>query len=382
VVLLAAAGLMLESFRRLRDVQPGVQVDGVLAVDVALPYARYDSYARTAAFYRELLGGIEALPGVQRAGGTGWLPLDDDQGCSMVLTERAVPAGQEPPCVATVQVAPGYFAALGIALRGAAPGWEETERGAAGAVVSRALAARLWPGEDPIGRGIKGGNRGEFFRVVGVTGDVRADGLDQPASQVVYFPMVPARGAMLWSPPNYMRVVVRTAGGAAPESLVPAVRRLVAGLDPEVPLANARTMREVVAKSTARVSFTMALLATAAAMALVLSAVGLYGVLAYLVSLRTRELGVRVALGARPAELRRLVVLQSARLVAAGVAVGLAGALAATGVLRSLLFDVSPTDPRVLAAVSLLLCTVALAASYLPARRATAADPMAALRSE
>jgi ABC-type antimicrobial peptide transport system permease subunit len=141
-------------------------------------------------------------------------------------------------------------------------------------------------------------------------------------------------------------------------------------------------MREVVAKSTARVSFTMALLATAAAMALVLSAVGLYGVLAYLVSLRTRELGVRVALGARPAELRRLVVLQSARLVAAGVAVGLAGALAATGVLRSLLFDVSPTDPRVLAAVSLLLCTVALAASYLPARRATAADPMAALRSE
>jgi predicted lysophospholipase L1 biosynthesis ABC-type transport system permease subunit len=252
----------------------------------------------------------------------------------------------------------------------------------AGAVVSRALAERFWPGEDPIGKGIKGnGNEPPYYRIVGVTGDVRAEGLDKAPTEVVYFPMMPATGTVLWSPPNYMTVVLRTRS-TTPEALTGAVRRTLAQLDPEVPLANVRTMDDVVAKSTARVSFTMTLLGTASLMALVLSAVGLYGVLAYVVWLRTHEIGVRIALGAGGPQVRRLVVLQSARLAAVGLALGIAGAVTGGGVLRAFLFEVRPAEPLVLGATAALLAAVALLASYVPARRATRVDPMTALRAD
>jgi len=295
---------------------------------------------------------------------------------------RPVAPGREPSCIGTHFVAPGYFAALGMRVRGAAPGWVETQGAAAGVVVTQALARRLWPGEDPIGRGIKCCQDGPpYYRVAGVAEDVRGSGLDKPPTEAVFFPVVPLKGTMLWSPQRSMSVLVRTSL-SDPTAVAPAVRRVLAEMDPSVPLGSAEPMSRVVAKSMARTSFTMLLLGVAAAMALVLSAVGIYGVISYVVGQRRGEIGIRIALGAPIAQVKRLVVLQSVRLAVAGVALGLAAALASTRVLASLLFEVSPTDPRVLALVALALVALAALASYVPARRASRVDPAEALRSE
>ena len=388
VVLLAAAGLMLQSVRRLRSVDAGFRPAGVLTVDVALPEAKYATRDAANAFYGELLRRVAALPGVARAGAveTGALPLTSDGGCSAVFGEGATPDERGPgACVPTATVAPGYFATMGIRLRGRAPTWEENDGRSAGVVVSRALAERFWPGEDPIGKGITGNQRKPpYYRVVGVTDDVRTLGLDRPATEVVYFPLQTIPGSPLWGEaPRAMTLVLR-APDVSTAALVDAVRRAVAELDASVPVAAVRTMEQVVADSpsVARVTFAMLLLGVASAMALLLSAVGLYGAVSYLVGQRRGEIGVRMALGARVAQVARLVVMQSVRLAAAGVLLGLAGAIAILRVLRSLLFEVSPTDPLTLAAVAALLVVTAAAASYAPARRAARVDPAEALRAE
>jgi predicted permease len=271
---------------------------------------------------------------------------------------------------------------MGIRVRGRAPTWSDVEARSGAVVVSRALAERFWPGEDPIGKGIRAqGWARPFYRVVGVTDDVRYNGLDKPPVEMVYFPLIPMEGAPLWSPERSVTLVVKSTS-AHPEQLSAAVRRTLAELDSDIPLANVRTMNDVVAKSMARTSLTMLLLAVAGGMALVLAAVGLYGVISYIVSRRTREIGIRVALGAQVAEVIRNVTLQSLRLALLGTAVGVVGALLLTRLLRSMLFEVSPTDPVVLVGVSLVLIAVALAASYLPARRAARIDPVIALRAE
>ena len=383
LVLLAAAGLMAESYRRLRAVRPGFDAAGVLAVGISLPRARYDSYEKVAAFHRDLAARLRALPRVQAVGAGNVVPLAGYDGCSIVFVEgRPVAPGREPSCIGTHFVAPGYFAALGMRVRGAAPGWAETQGAAAGVVVTQALARRLWPGEDPIGRGIKCCQDGPpYYRVAGVADDVRGSWLDEPPTEAVFFPVVPLKGTMLWSPQRSMSVLVRTSL-SDPTAVAPAVRRVLAEMDPSVPLGSAEPMSRVVAKSMARTSFTMLLLGVAAAMALVLSAVGIYGVISYVVGQRRGEIGIRIALGAPIAQVKRLVVLQSVRLAVAGVALGLAAALASTRVLASLLFEVSPTDPRVLALVALALVALAALASYVPARRASRVDPAEALRSE
>jgi predicted lysophospholipase L1 biosynthesis ABC-type transport system permease subunit len=249
-------------------------------------------------------------------------------------------------------------------------------------VVSKTLAQRFWPGEDPIGKGLRGnGWERPFYRVVGVTEDVRYNGLDKPPAEMVYFPLVPMEGAPLWSPQRSVTLVVKSTS-AQPEQLAATVRRALADIDSDIPLANIRTMNDVVAKSTARTSLTMLLLAIAGGMALVLAGVGLYGVISYIVSRRTREIGIRVALGAQVAEVIRNVTLQSLRLALLGTAAGVIGALLLTRIIRSMLFEVSATDPIVLAGVSLVLVAVALAASYIPARRAARIDPVIALRAE
>ena len=217
--------------------------------------------------------------------------------------------------------------------------------------------------------------------MVGVTGDIRGDGLDKPPVQAVYFPMRPIEGASLWMQPTSMSLVVRTAT-ADPASLAPAIRRLVRELDPQVALANVRAMDDVVARSMSRTSFTLLLLGVAAGIALVLSGVGIYGVISYVVGQRRGEIGIRMALGARGTQVAGLVVGQSVRLAAAGVVLGLAGAVATTRILRSLLFEVSPTDALTLGSVSVLLVLLAAGASYLPARRAARVDPVDALRNE
>ena len=390
VVLLAAAGLMLRSFDRLRDVEPGLEPGGVLTLHVALPAMRYRDFAAVSAFHKELGRRLMALPGVESVAagplplaGSGSNALGGWKGCALAFTDAPpTSTGEQGSCVGTQVVSPGYFEALGIPVRGRTPTWDETDRGMAGVVITDALASRLWPGEDPIGKGVKGnGAEPPFYRVVGVVGDLRAAGLDQPPVAAVFYPMVPMEGAPLWSPPRSMSLFVRTKL-ENPVSLVPAVRRAMAELDPEIPIANARGMEQVVAVSMARTSFTMLLLGAAAAMSMLLSAVGIYGVISYIVSQRRGEIGIRIALGARASQVAALIVGQSVRLAAAGIAIGLLGAYAATSLLETLLFGVSATDPLTLAAVPLILLVLAIAASYAPARRAAGVHPAEALRAE
>jgi putative ABC transport system permease protein len=384
LVLLAAAGLLLQTFRNLHAMDPGLEAEGALTLDVSLPFADYPSYEKVAAFYRDLTTRVQALPGVQSAGAITGIPLGGgyEYGCNLVFPENWDAREERYPCVSTAHVAPGYFEALGIPVRGEASGWNENEQRIAGVVVSRSFAERVWPGEDPVGKGVTAYmSRQPHFRVVGVAGDVRAAGLDRPPVELVYFPMIPVEGARLWDPPRSMTLVVKSAT-TRPEELVTAVRRIVSEIDPGVPLGAVQRMEGVVAESTASISFTMLLLGIAATVALLLGAVGLYGVLSYVVGQRTHEIGIRVALGAHIQQVASLVVRQALALALVGVAVGLVAAVLVTRVLQSLLFEVSPTDPLILTGVALLLVVVALVASYVPARRATRVDPMVALRTE
>jgi hypothetical protein len=280
-----------------------------------------------------------------------------------------------------MQVSPGYFEALRIPLRGRAPDWSQTDSRTAGAVVSGAFAERFWPNGNAIGRGVRCcTGTPPFYSITGVTGTVRTHGLDRPPGQVVYFPIIPfASNPGIEGAATYMRLVVRTTDTRM-DPIVSAVRRIVNELDPQVPIADVESMEQLLAESLARRSFTMMLLATAAALALVLSAVGIYGVISYVVAQRRGEIGIRMALGARAVEVRRLVVRQSLALAAVGVVIGLAGALAATRLLGALLFGVSPTDPLVLASATVLLVILAALASYAPAVRASRVDPVEALR--
>jgi predicted permease len=383
LVLLAAAGLMLQSVRHLRHVQPGFDARGVLAVDVALPYSRYRSYEDVSSFFHRLETRLEALPGVMSAGAITALPVRDGGGfCGIAQTrEKAVNRKEGTACLPVPRIAPGYFRTMGISVRGTVPTWADVEHHTAGVVVSRAFAESVWPGEEAIGKGVNNGSGETFYRVVGVAEDVRANGMDQPPIAAVYYPIQPIANSGLWGPTREMSVVVRTRT-AHPSRLTAAIRRTVADLDPDVPIADVQTMEQVIARSMTRTSFTMLLLGVAGGMALLLSAVGMYGVISYIVGQRRSEIGIRMALGAGAARVGAQVVLQSVRLAAAGIVLGVLGAIAVTRVLRSLLFEVNPTDPLVLGAVAALLLVLAAIASYIPARRAAHVDPTEALRAE
>jgi putative ABC transport system permease protein len=381
LVLLAASGLMVRSLLRLHDVQPGFDPHGVIAIDVGPSPAHNASYEQAAAFWHTLLDRVDALPDVQAAGAISSIPVGGNGQCATLRVEsHPLPAGEEPPCIARPLVTPGYFQAMRIPLRGRAPTWDEVEGHAAGVVVSGRLAARMWPNEEVMGQGVGAGSQPPFFRVVGVAGDVRTAGLDHPPTEVVYYPIVPIKGNGLWGPGASLTVVARARTGS-PAALVPEIRRALRDLDPEAPVADVRTMDAVMAHALARTTFTMLLLGVAAAMALVLSAVGMYGVLSHLVGQRRGEMGIRLALGASGRQVTGLVVGESARLAVVGIAIGLAGAAGVTRALRSLLFDVSPTDPLTLGGVAALLLLVAMAAAWLPARRASRVDPVETLRA-
>jgi putative ABC transport system permease protein len=261
----------------------------------------------------------------------------------------------------------------------------ETRTGAA--VVSESLARRFWPGQSPLGKRLGPGiPSGEpvWYTIVGVVGSVRDQGLHDEPVNAVYYPVVglpPREG-----PPQPMSrgwsLVVRAEEGIEPESLSDPVRQAIWALDPSLPVAGVRTMEQVVAESTARTTFTMLLLGIAAAVSLLLGTVGLYGAISYVVSQRTREIGVRMALGAARGDVARLVLRQGLVVALAGVAVGLGGAIGLTRFLRALLFEVSPTDPMTFAAVPAILLAVAALAAWAPARRAASVDPIEALKEE
>lgn len=381
LVLLCASGLLVRSLRNLRAVQPGFDPANVLTMSLSLPYASYQSYQKASAFYEQLTARVRAVPGVQAVGLGGALPLAGEEGCTGAVIDKPGPSGERGDCVPMMQVTPGYFAALRIPLRGSAPTWGETNQGGAGAVVSGAFSDRFWPNEGAIGHGVRCCNaQGAFYRITGVTGPVRTNGLDRSPGQVVYFPIIPfAKNPGMEDVPTFMHMVVRTAASDA-AGVVPAIRRIVTELDPQVPVTDVQPMEALLAKSLARRSFTMMLLAAAAGLALLLSAVGIYGVISYVVAQRRGEIGIRMALGARAGEVRGLVVKQSLALAGVGVAIGLVIALATTRVLGSLLFGVSPTDPLVLLGATLILVLLAALASYAPARRASRVDPAEVMR--
>jgi len=377
LVLVAGAGLLIRSFSGLLAVPTGIEPREVLTFEAALPFARYQTPAASATFYRRMLERLEAVPGLDGAAVTTALPVTGYDGCSsMVPLEAGLDSQGQPPCMPLVMVSEKYFQVMGIPLRGSPP--ERTPEQRATVTVSEAFARRFWPRAEPIGRQLAQWWNADPERVTAVAGDVRLTSLDRPVSEVVYFPIEPLQFHTPWLS-TYIRVVLK-APGATVASHGPLIRRAVAELDSEVPVINLRPMEEVIAGSVSRQTFAMVLLGVAAGAALVLSLVGLYGVVSYLVTQRRLELSIRMALGARADRVGRLVVWQSVRLATLGVALGLGAAFGLMRVLESQLFGVSATDPATLLSVALLLVLLAAAASWLPARRAMRTEPIRALR--
>jgi hypothetical protein len=301
-------------------------------------------------------------------------------GCTGVIAEAETVQQMKSACVMTLRASPGYFEALGMRIQGRTPTWTETNAGAGPAIITRSLAEKLWPGQDPIGKGITCCQRGTmWYRIVGVADEIRGNGFDKPVLQTVFFPMIAPKEAPLEGTPWGMKVIVRSRSGNL-SALAPAVRRVITTMDAQIPIGKELSMEQVVARSMAKRTFTLTLLGIASAMALLLSAIGLYGVVSYVVGERRGEIGVRIALGARAAVVGQMIVMQSVRLAVVGVAVGLVGAFAAMRVMRSLLFGVEPTDPITLLIVSAALVLLAAAASWVPARRAMRVNPVEALR--
>jgi predicted permease len=381
---------MVSSFRNLRAVRPGFDPQGVLTMNVALPAGRYGSvngrdvgsYERTSAFYERLAARIRDMPGVTAVGFSEKIPLASGFLCTGITIEAPDPSSARGDCPPTALVSPGFFEAMGIRVEGRALTWAGMNAHEGNMVVSRAFAERTWRDQSAFGKGLRYyGRTPPYYRVAGIADDILGDGFDRPPVPIVYFPMLPMPDAILWGAPTEMKLVVRTRAGN-PTGLTPAIRRYVTELDPQATIANVQTMESLVAKSMSKRTFTMLLLGIAAAMALFLSVVGLYGVISYVVGQRRGEIAIRMALGAQVAQVSRMVVAQSVRLAALGVAVGVIGALASTRVLQSLLFGVSPTNPMLVTGAALVLLAVAAAAGYGPARRAARVDPAEALRTE
>ncbi len=383
LVLLVGSGLVVRSFLNLRSVDPGFNPRGVLTLRLALPATRYPTQMDAVAAQERILDGIGKLPRVEAVGIVDCLPL---LGCTNANTMEAedfpLRPNELPPKMAMSTAGPGYFRAMGIPLAKGRPFERRDHEESTGAmVVSQAVAARFWPNDDPIGKRIYPGLRGNapWYTIVGVVGAVRQDELTEPPAEIMYLPMVNIDDRS-YSETRNIAVVVRTSGD--PVALAEPARRVIASVDPELPVANVQTMEEIVARSLAGREFTMLLLSVAAVTALFLGAIGLYGTVSFLVGQRAGEIGMRMALGATAADVLRMVLYQGGVLACMGLTIGLLSAWALTRVLRSHLFEVNPMDPVTYAAVSCLLLGVALIASYLPARRASRIDPMDALRSE
>ena len=381
VVLLSGAALMTKSFARLRDVRPGFDPAGVASMTIGAPRGRYRNGNDVFDFWRQLAQRVEAIPGVTHAGASGTLPLSDAGGCSGIITDVIETGKERGNCMPMTMVTPGYFEAMGIRVNGTLPTWSSVAAGTAPAIVTAAFAKRFWGAQNPVGHGITVYmSQNPYFTVTGVADDIRSLGLQQPPIEEAYFSMIGPPGVKNWDPWRQLHFVVR-APTLSHSVLVARVRDVVAQIDPQIPISDIMPMEEIVAKSTAQTSFTMLLLLIAATIALTLSAVGIYGVISYVVGQRRGEIGIRMALGAQVTEVSRMIVVQSLTLAGAGVVVGLVAAIMTTRFLRSLLFEVSPSDPVVLIGTALVLLLVSVVASLGPTRRAARIDPVEAMRS-
>ena len=382
VVLVTGAGLLLKSFWRLHQVDVGFRAEEVVATDIPIPSFASDTAVRARAFYDAVLDHVRAIPGVRSVGLASVLPFGgvgsmQSSFATDIEASPTPPGGSAPMLVRTV-VSPGYFTTMGIPLlRGRALTAADREGGPAVAVVDEFTARTLWPNADPIGQRFRPVWMKPWVTVVGVVGSVKRDSLSSAGEIGVYLPATHTAG--FWFP-TQMTLVIRTDARLA--DIAPRVRSAIARVDPTVPVSTPRLVATLVSDSAARTRFTVILLATFALVALSLGAVGIYGVVAYAVSRRTREIGVRMALGARGSDVLAMVLRAGGSLTAAGVALGTGVAFAVSRFLAGFLYGVTPSDPVVFTAVPALLAAVALGACAIPARRAARVDPMIALRAE
>ena len=381
LVLLIGAGLLLKSFRELLSLKPGFEVEGLLTAQVSLPVPNeaergaYSHPARRVEFFRRVLEQAEALPGIRSAAVTSLLPLTGSAGGNFEIEGRARPPSEPPPSAEIRSVSPSYFRVMGITLREGRGFTASDKFDAPGvAIVNRTLVARYWPGESPLGRRILTGGPGSpGITIVGVVEDVRQATLEDPPRPELYRPYTQnARGTMA--------LVLRTAGD--PERFASAVRAAVRAVDREQPVYDVVPMRRLVSRAVAQRRLSAVLLGLFSAVALALAAVGIYGVASHGVLQRRHEIGIRMAVGARREDILRMILGHGMTLALAGVALGTLAALALTRGLRNLLYGVSATDPATFAGIALLLVGVALISCWIPARRATALDPVVVLRDE
>jgi putative ABC transport system permease protein len=381
VVLLAGAGLLIRSFHRLNQVDLGFKPDNLLTMRMDLPFPKYRQPEVRRAFYDELLRRINEIPGVESAGINTRLPLSTSgMKFSFSVEGRTMPSDTNLPFALYRVVNPDYFRAMEIPVhRGRVFNTSDTAESTPVFLVNRRLAEQFWPGEDATGKRIKIGpadGPNPWATIIGVVGDVRQAGLYGEQLAELYAPYAQERRS--WMSPRDL--VVRTNRDAG--SLAGAVREAVWKVDKDQPVSNVRTMDQVFAATVSRERFQTLLLALFAALALVLACVGLYGVISYAVARRTHEIGVRMALGAQPGDVLKLVLRQGMTLTFAGLVFGIAGALAVTRVMTDMLYGVTATDTVTFISVGALLILVAFLACYFPARRATKVDPLIALRYE
>jgi putative ABC transport system permease protein len=369
LILVAGAGILVKSFVHLMDVHPGFDSAGVLTLRLSIPPT-----TPPGPLFQRLETALRALPGVESVAASNSLPTAASRAVvsRFLVPESPLSHPDAPPAAQIMLATPELFGALRVPMRSGRAFNEKDAVNSDSIIINETMARRFWPGRDPVGlkfiTALWGPTPG-YSTIVGVAGDVKRFGLDSEPTLDMYFPVAGA---------NYL--VIRGSGNIA--ALAPPVRTAIHAIDPDLPVSDLRTLDDVVAESAHSRRWTMALLAAFASLALALALIGIYGVMAWTVGQRTREIGIRMALGANASQVRAMVVRYSLKLSAWGMAIGLAGAFALRRVLASLVFDVSPSDPAIYAGVAGLLLTAALSASYLPARRASRVDPSVALRWE
>ncbi len=386
-VLVIGGGLLVRSFIDAESSHSGVQAENVLTATISLPPPQYSESARAEQFFQQLTERMENTPGVESIGFSSDLPTEMDWDHIFVVEEHPTFATAQAPHSANSLVLGNYFQTLDVPLIRGRFFTPEEEKGHADVlIISAGMAKKYWPGEDPIGKRVKWGTAGSkdpWLTVVGVVGDVKQGALDQPTLAHTYEPYLSVcsqKNAMQNSFCNTLGVAVRSR--TSPTGVLSGLQVTVHDIDPAEPLTRVRTLRDVLESSIAPRRFNTFLLAIFACAALLLSSIGLYGVISYSVGQRTHEIGIRMALGGQPRDILHVILGQGLKLLAIGLAVGLAASLVLTRLMSNLLYGVSSTDPLTFAAVAILLTLVALLACYIPARRAMRVDPMVALRYE
>jgi putative ABC transport system permease protein len=374
LVLLIACGLMLKSFWHLQHVNPGFEAEHLLTLELQLPGNKYREGAQQVSFQQQLLQRVATLPGVSNAATVNNLPFSGNEAyLAFAIEGRPAPNPADRPRAYHRVISSDYFQAMGIPFRQGRPFNDHDNADAPGVtIINETAARRYWPGEDPIGKRLKRGrpeSQNPWLTIVGIIGPISHTSLEVAAQPEFYVPF-------LQNPDGVLTLVARSS--ADPGTITKAVRGEVLALDRDLPASNIKFMSELIANSVAQPRLYAVLLIIFATVALILAAVGIYGLLSYSVSQRKQEIGIRLALGATPGDIRKLVLVQALRLVIVGLIIGLLVGFASTRLMASLLFGVSATDPLIFILISLLLFGVALLASYFPARSATRVDPLTA----